>query len=325
MLAIVYLQNIAGTAKKMAARDLTQEVNPQSGQDVLGVAFKDMSSNLRDTVGQVLNSAENLAAASQVLEVKANSVAAAAEDMSSNTISVAASMEQASTNLRSVASATEEMTSTIGEIARNSEKAHQVTGQAVVQAARITSVFNELARSTREIDAVNELITAISRQTNLLALNATIEAARAGVSGKGFAVVASEIKDLANQTSAATGDIKNKIERVQQFSGQAVEDIGNISGVIGEISDIVASIAGAIEEQSIVTRDIALNISQATQGVDHTNERVASTAVIVQSVTRDIRGKSGGDSSGEKNILSSVRELADLALKLNVVVAQFEI
>ena len=39
---IVSLQNIAGTAKKMAARDLTQEVNPQSGQDVLGVAFKDM-------------------------------------------------------------------------------------------------------------------------------------------------------------------------------------------------------------------------------------------------------------------------------------------
>ncbi len=72
-------------------------------------------------------------------------------------------------------------------------------------------MMKDLGRAAQEIGQVTETITSISAQTNLLALNATIEAARAGAAGKGFAVVANEIKELAQQTAAATEDIKRKI------------------------------------------------------------------------------------------------------------------
>jgi methyl-accepting chemotaxis protein len=55
------------------------------------------------------------------------------------------------------------------------------------------------------------VIVDIAEQTKLLALNATIEAARAGEAGKGFAVVANEVKALANQTNAATADIRVRL------------------------------------------------------------------------------------------------------------------
>ena len=154
--------------------------------------------------------------------------------MSSNITSVAAGMEQTTTNLSHVASATEQMTSTIGEIAQNSEKARRITDEATRQAARITEQIDQLGVAAREIGKVTETITEISSQTNLLALNATIEAARAGSAGKGFAVVATEIKALAQQTAAATEDIKGRIAGVQSATAGGITEIGKVSQIIQE-------------------------------------------------------------------------------------------
>ena len=100
-----------------------------------------------------------------------------------------------------------------------------------------------LRQAAHEIGRVTETISEISAQTNLLALNATIEAARAGTVGKGFAVVAGEIKTLAEQTRAATQDIKVRVTSVQCFADTGVGGIEQISKVIDEVRDIVSVIA----------------------------------------------------------------------------------
>ena len=105
------------------------------------------------------------------------------------------------------------MTSTIGEIAAT-PKRRAASPEATRQAEKITEQIHQLGSRPRD-RKVTETITEISSQTNLLALNATIEAARAGSAGKGFAVVANEIKTLAQQTAAATEDIKARIAGVQ--------------------------------------------------------------------------------------------------------------
>ncbi len=69
-----------------------------------------------------------------------------------------------------------------------------------------------LSEEIQKVGKVAQQIDAIAKQTNLLALNATIEAARAGEAGKGFAVVAGEVKQLANQTSAATSEISETLK-----------------------------------------------------------------------------------------------------------------
>jgi methyl-accepting chemotaxis protein len=127
--------------------------------------------------------------------------------------------------------------------------------------------MQQLGRAAKEIGKVTESITSISAQTNLLALNATIEAARAGAAGKGFAVVANEIKELAQQTAAATEDIKGKIGDVQTSAGGAISDIEGHRQHHRRGGQIVASIATAIEEQAAVTKDVANNIARASEGV----------------------------------------------------------
>ena len=259
---------------------------------------------------------------------KASMVAAAAEESSANTNSVASSMEQMSTNLTSVASATEEMSATIGEIASNSEKARAISSDATQQAQAVSAMMKDLGRAAQEIGQVTETITSISAQTNLLALNATIEAARAGAAGKGFAVVANEIKELAQQTAAATEDIKGKISGIQASTGGAMGDIEKIALVIKQVGEIVSTIAVAIEEQSAVTRDVASNIAQASMGVKDSNERVAQTATVSQSIAQDIaqvNATIGDISRSEELVQVSANGLSSLAGQLQSLVAAFRI
>ena len=310
LLAVMVRRPIAALSARtseIARGNLTQEVPEELRQrkDEIGElarALSGLSNALRTSLLEVLNStgtlsvmsdgllstSRRLTAGAQGTSDRADAVAAAAEEASSNTVSVAAAMEQASTNLTSVASATEELSATVADIASNSARARAVSEQASSQAQAVAALVGKLGQAAREIGKVTETITAISSQTNLLALNATIEAARAGAAGKGFAVVANEIKDLAQQTAAATEDIKSKINGVQTSSADAISDIERITGVIREVGDLVSSIAAAIEEQTAVTKDVAGNVTQASTGVREANERIAETATVSKSIARDI-------------------------------------
>jgi methyl-accepting chemotaxis protein len=341
---------LAGTVmhlNEMAAGDLSRDSDAelQKRGDEFGLlarAQQLMITNLRQMVQDLSSGVEVLSSSSTELSTnsgqmsqggrdaseKAHSVAAAAEEMTANVTSVAAGMEETTTNLTSVASATEEMTSTIGEIASNSEKARRITEEATRQAARISEQMNQLGQAAQEIGKVTETITEISSQTNLLALNATIEAARAGSAGKGFAVVANEIKELAQQTAAATEDIKTRISGVQTSTAGGIAEIGKVSQVIHEVSDIVAAIAAAIEEQATVTKDIARNIGEATAGVRDANLRVSESSHVTHSIAQEIAGVDQATrtmADGSEQVRASATDLSKLAEALQATVSRFQL
>jgi len=330
-------------AKAMAAGDLTQtmDVHQKDEIGILAHSLNDMAGTLRRIFGDINSGvgrvdesstqlaaiANQMAAGAEATATRSGQVAAAAEEMSANQSSIAAAMEQAAVNLNMVASAAEEMNATISEIASNSGKAKEITTVAVQQSSKASERVNELGKAADEINKVTEAITEISEQTNLLALNATIEAARAGEAGKGFAVVANEIKDLARQTAAATLDIKNKIQGVQEATGVTVNEINEIGQVITDVDKIVATIAAAVEEQTATTKEIAENVQQASQGIAEVNENVSQSSTVSAEIASDIatvNSSANEMNQASRQVKVSAEELSAIADRLKEMMAKFK-
>jgi len=337
------LTQSVGFAGKLAEGDFrdTLDISSSDEMGTLAHALNDMVSQLGHMFKDVISAVQTVSSASTELQSiseqmtvgaeqssgKSEAVAAAAEQMSNNMNSVAAAMEEAATNIGLVATAAGQMTSTIDEIALNTEKAAHVTGKAVNEAQSAAEKINELGHSAQEIGKVTETITDISEQTNLLALNATIEAARAGDAGKGFAVVASEIKDLANQTADATGDIRGKIEQIQRATEQSVAEIARVTEIINQVNDIVSTVAAAVEEQSVTTKKIADNVNQASGGIAEVNQNVSQTSAVASEIAQDVAAvntASGEMSSNSSRVNTSAHEMSKLADELNALVGQFK-
>ena len=139
------------------------------------------------------------------------------------------------------------MTAATGEVAQNAERSAAVAEQAFQLAQQGNQTIEQLGAAATEIGKVIETIQDIAEQTNLLALNATIEASRAGDAGKGFAVVATEVKGLARQTATATGDIRCRVEGIQQSATRSIDLLRQIDEVIEQVngaSRMIASAAG---------------------------------------------------------------------------------
>jgi methyl-accepting chemotaxis protein len=186
-------------------------------------------------------------------------------------------------NVEAVASGAEELLASIDEINRRMLQTVQSAESAVTQATTANTRVDALSQAAVRISEVVKLIDAVAQQTNLLALNATIEAARAGEAGKGFAVVAAEVKQLADQTAKATGEIAVQIEAVQAVTTETVATIREISGTIQTINGISQNVQAAMDEQRKATREIATNITEASAGA----REVSGSILAVSDAARD--------------------------------------
>lgn len=300
------------TAERMEAERLAQAERDKADIAARQVRQKEMQAladRFETSVGTIVDS---VASAATQLRGNAQNLTQIAENTSHQSTIVASATEEASMSVQTVATAAEELSTSITEIGRQVGDATRIIREAVQKSRETNETMSGLSTAAEKIGDVVKLIRDIAGQTNLLALNATIEAARAGDAGKGFAVVASEVKNLANQTEKATGEISEQIAAVQQVSQSAVTAIQEIGDIIERVNRITTILADRIEEQTNATREIARNTDQASSGT----REVASSIVNVTSGAQE----SGTASS---QLLSASSELSAQADQLRREVANF--
>lgn len=239
----------------------------------------DLASQFEDHIGDV---AQSVASAAEQLTASAKLLSAAAEDGVKQTEQIAEAMDQVAKGSTAAAAASDEFALSIEEISRQAASSAELARVTNEAATGTDTTVSHLTEKAAGIGQIAELIDTIAGRTNLLALNASIEAARGGESGRGFAVVASEVKELASQTSRATGDVTEQISEMQNHANVSVKELRSISEQIRELEIAAVSIASAVDQQSVAGKELALNVDMAASGageVSVTTEKLRQSAI----------------------------------------------
>lgn len=308
--------------EQVGAGDLTKTV-ALSGQDELtelGAHLNRMVEGLREVAAQTRSATENLNSATVQIRASTQQQAAGVEEQ-------LAAVQETSATLDEITQSGAQMSRRAQEIAAGSEETHRASAnglRAVEDASRAMDAIREQAESVAEnivmlsekTQAVGEIIATvndISERSHLLALNAAIEAAAAGEHGRSFAVVAAEIKNLADQSKAATvqvrgilGDIQRGINTSVMLTEEAVKRVSSGKEQTDASQRAINELADTVQESTETFQQIVASINQQHIGLEQ-----------VMLALRNIRQASKQTADGTRQLDGAAANLAALSSQLS--------
>lgn len=279
------MRRISKRLNQVAEGDLTVEVDAKGRDEFQSLAktATDMVRNNKKLVMRLSGTATQLEASSDDVHNVSNSINNYSSDITKAIDEISIGMTKQAEHAEECVIKTNELSEKMKAISDMVDKAEQLsdkTEKMIQQGMEIVEVLSTRAKETSEItnkvgesisllkkesESINgfaQTINQISKQTNLLSLNASIEAARAGEAGRGFAVVAQEIRNLADDSSVAAGEIKNKVEIISAQTMSTVENAKNAEEMVAFQQEAVSQVIDVFAEMNNQMQDLFANLKE---------------------------------------------------------------
>lgn len=319
--------------------DLTERINVKSKDEVgqmtaginrfmdqLQTLIKDLkaeSSNMEQSTEVITNqivdsneSASNVSAAMEQMAASMEEISASLQQLSNGSHNVLGEIQSMNGGVQSGVNLVQDIKKRATAMHQSTMEGKENTGRTIMQIRENLQSALEESRSAQKINEMTKEILSITSQTNLLSLNASIEAARAGEAGRGFAVVADEIRDLADSSAEAAGNIQNisvmvtnaveklakNAEEMLQFVDEKVmkdyddfveivdqyrQDADSVDDILSGVAANTAGINRTIDDMNTGIHDISTAVEENAKGITSVAESAVSLVQAISEISKE--------------------------------------
>ncbi len=239
--------------------------------------------------------------------------AASMEEMNSAVLAVARSASDAASASENVRIKAQEGSAQVAEAVRSMEELYAASSQ-------ISTDMHNLGKHAEGIGQILSVISDIADQTNLLALNAAIEAARAGEAGRGFAVVADEVRKLAEKTMAATREVGDAIQTIQESVKSNIANVTASGELTNKVSEIVTQSGRLLEE----ILHLAETSADQVRSIATASEQQSASSESINHSVDNISTISGQTVEAMEEAQTALNELSRQAEQLMTLITEMQ-
>jgi methyl-accepting chemotaxis protein len=315
---ITYQQEMAHVAGRLAEGDLTANVTPQSDKDVLGQAFRQMITNLRDLIGQVIDTANTVSSASGQLATTAEQASQASQQVASTIQQIAQGTTQQTQGVTEATNNVEQLSRAADGIARGAQDQANGVQKTSTLSSEMAGIVEQVGQVARSVSEANTQVTQVARRGT----------GTVGQAGQGMDVIRT-------RTLAAADKIKEMSERSREIGRivETIDDIADKTDMLALNAAVEAARAGEhgrgfavvadqvrklSEDSKSATRDIGGLIERVQETVREVITAMDSTVTEVGNGTRLV----GDTVKSLEEILQAAEGAATLAERITDAVAQ---
>ena len=287
-LALAFYFSFAGAVRqlhrgvdKVLGGDLSQRIHIEGRDELaeIGAMVERMNERLSALVAEIRSSAVRVSMSGEM-------VASGSQSLASRTEQQAASLRQTVAAVQHLSAAVAANAAEASELDRLTAQLREEAESGGAQMRASVDAMSQLEDSSKRMAEIIGVIDSIAFQTNILALNAAVEAARAGEAGRGFAVVATEVRQLAQRSASAAGEIRTLIADSGAQVDSSVRRTRRVGDALAKVVDGVRRVSDSLQTIAHASARQSADLEEVTATVGNLDEITRQNAEMVEQSTQ---------------------------------------